>query len=606
MALVDRAELLPSFRLLTVRSAELRSSAAADFRRCSATASALRSLRPGPSPAVAGRFADFRRSARPVRRRFEQRVRSSSASPAPRSWLRREISPVEPCRGPTTSVPSACKQLAGQGDKTDPRPNGFGQARSRRQASRRSRSDRAAAGPGRHNRGSVLHETVGPAEHAGPSFQVGRFLRPCPSASRRARRIPRGRRNEPTPLQVIQQLATVRRPPRAGPSLPGPLRPEGPFRHSPPAGRPPARERAGRRSSPALRERRALPSRPRRAPRGAAAALPGPTARSRRAVFRCRRRANSSAAARIRRCSWPKSFFGGGRAVPPRRRPPPRAGRVAAEATSISPWQLFELPVQLGDPLLASPRAPRPWRQHWLSSAADPASQGGRRSHLLHEQAAALLRSRREAGPARSITSVRSRSPSASCRPSAGAAARPPRPRPVACSCCCRSPARALIATSCRRCRASSSSRSRLRLPFVLDRRFAGGDPFAVGGDPGLRLADRPPATIRSIAFPISSSRVSTASRLRQRPRRDASAQGFSNLLSQPASRSVSRRQSTRPTWVRSSCSRSVCSLVAPGLAGLRPDAAQPALDFVDDVGQPQQVLLDPFQPPQRLELSWP
>ena len=44
--------------------------------------------------------------------------------------------------------------------------------------------------------------------------------------------------------------------------------------------------------------------------------------------------------------------------------------------------------------------------------------------------------------------------------------------------------------------------------------------------------------------------------------------------------------------------------LVAAGLAGLGADAAQPAFDLVDDVGQPQQVLLDAFQPPQGLDLA--
>ena len=43
--------------------------------------------------------------------------------------------------------------------------------------------------------------------------------------------------------------------------------------------------------------------------------------------------------------------------------------------------------------------------------------------------------------------------------------------------------------------------------------------------------------------------------------------------------------------------------LVAAGLAGLRADAPQAAFHFVDDVGQPQQVLLDPLQPPQGFDL---
>ena len=43
--------------------------------------------------------------------------------------------------------------------------------------------------------------------------------------------------------------------------------------------------------------------------------------------------------------------------------------------------------------------------------------------------------------------------------------------------------------------------------------------------------------------------------------------------------------------------------LVAPRLAGLGPHSAQAAFHFVDDVRQAQQVLLDPLQPPQGLEL---
>ena len=43
---------------------------------------------------------------------------------------------------------------------------------------------------------------------------------------------------------------------------------------------------------------------------------------------------------------------------------------------------------------------------------------------------------------------------------------------------------------------------------------------------------------------------------------------------------------------------------VAPGLAGLGADAAEPVLDLVDDVGQPQQVLLDAFQSPQGFDLA--
>ncbi len=43
--------------------------------------------------------------------------------------------------------------------------------------------------------------------------------------------------------------------------------------------------------------------------------------------------------------------------------------------------------------------------------------------------------------------------------------------------------------------------------------------------------------------------------------------------------------------------------LVAAGLGGLQPHALEAVLDLVDDVGQPQQVLVDALQPAQRLDL---
>jgi hypothetical protein len=41
---------------------------------------------------------------------------------------------------------------------------------------------------------------------------------------------------------------------------------------------------------------------------------------------------------------------------------------------------------------------------------------------------------------------------------------------------------------------------------------------------------------------------------------------------------------------------------ISPGLAGLHPHAAEPGFDLVDNVGQTQQVLFDPIEPPQRFE----
>ena len=42
---------------------------------------------------------------------------------------------------------------------------------------------------------------------------------------------------------------------------------------------------------------------------------------------------------------------------------------------------------------------------------------------------------------------------------------------------------------------------------------------------------------------------------------------------------------------------------IAARLGGLRADAAQPIADFFDNVGQPQQILIDSFQPPLGLDL---
>ena len=92
---------------------------------------------------------------------------------------------------------------------------------------------------------------------------------------------------------------------------------------------------------------------------------------------------------------------------------------------------------------------------------------------------------------------------------------------------------------------------------LVLDRRFLGGDPLAIGGNLGLAAADlfvdlgggRPrPATWASLVSAAAKAASRWAVRSRISP-------------STSASRSLNRRQSTRPTCVRSSCSRSVCSL---------------------------------------------
>ena len=97
--------------------------------------------------------------------------RSANCSFNSRNWLRREISPLAPCRGPTTSVPSALAKIAGQGDEVH------------------ARSDRVAAG---QLQGMFeLLDDPGPAQQPGHQRRILRLrLR---RNGRRGPRRPAGR-----------------------------------------------------------------------------------------------------------------------------------------------------------------------------------------------------------------------------------------------------------------------------------------------------------------------------------------------------------------------------------------------------------------------------
>ena len=134
---------------------------------------------------------------------------------------------------------------------------------------------------------------------------------------------------------------------------------------------------------------------------------------------------------------------------------------------------------------------------------------------------------------------------------------------------------------------------------LVLDRRFLGGDPLAIGGNLGLAAAD---LFVDLGGLDVQGQHLGLG--------RFGGGQGgvalggqiadlaldFGQPLAQPppVDQADLRAQLLQPIGV---------FLVAPRLAGLGPHAAEAAFHFVDDVRQPQQVLLDPLQPPQGLEL---
>ena len=156
------------------------------------------------------------RSARPARRRRPAACcdralptrPAASARPAAGCGARSGRSTA--CRGPTTSVPSAASSSPARVTKLSPRPADRGQLRRRGRASRRTTcgpSSRLASG-GEARLG--LDEPVGPAQHAGPAFEIDRRRRRVGVVrDRRATRSPRGRRSR---LRVgLQIVRAVRR-----------------------------------------------------------------------------------------------------------------------------------------------------------------------------------------------------------------------------------------------------------------------------------------------------------------------------------------------------------------------------------------------------------
>ncbi len=129
--------------------------------------------------------------------------------------------------------------------------------------------------------------------------------------------------------------------------------------------------------------------------------------------------------------------------------------------------------------------------------------------------------------------------------------------------------------------------------------RFLGGDPLAIGGDLCLAAADLL-VDLRGAGVQFhgaglggldaGQSRVAVGGQVAD------AAFGLGQALAQPP---PIGQPDLRPQFLQAVG----VFLVAPGLGGLGADAPQAAFDFVDDVGQPQQVLLDPLQPPQGFDL---
>ena len=157
-------------------------------------------------------------------------------------------------------------------------------------------------------------------------------------------------------------------------------------------------------------------------------------------------------------------------------------------------------------------------------------------------------------------------------------------------------PTRAFMAPSCRRKRPSCCSTSARRAVAMRAGFRAAICSRVAEAVPRIRRRSRCfDLTLQFV--PLATSRLaSVASNV------GAAARDSASCVSRPAICFVSGRQSTRPTCVRSFAAGGVFA-VAAGLAGLRADAAQPVFDLVDDVGQPQQVLLDAFQPPLGFDL---
>ena len=135
--------------------------------------------------------------------------------------------------------------------------------------------------------------------------------------------------------------------------------------------------------------------------------------------------------------------------------------------------------------------------------------------------------------------------------------------------------------------------------PLVLDGRFCSGDPLAVGGQAGFGLPDglvelaqlglghEPPGLQR---FGLGDRRVPLVGEVA------GLALQAGKLPAQPLPVDQAHLGAKLLQTV-------AVFLVPPRLAGLLPHAPQPAFDLFDNVRQPQQVLLDPLQSPQGLDL---
>ena len=135
---------------------------------------------------------------------------------------------------------------------------------------------------------------------------------------------------------------------------------------------------------------------------------------------------------------------------------------------------------------------------------------------------------------------------------------------------------------------------------LVLDRRFGRGDSLAVGGNLPFRLPDFL-GNVVDVALDFQQLRfVALALGRRAVPLVAERLQlglkaGQSLAQPLPIDQANLGPQFLQPIGVL---------FVAAGLAGLGANAAEPGLDLVDNVGQPQQVLFDAFQAPQGFELA--
>ena len=149
-----------------------------------------------------------------------------------------------------------------------------------------------------------------------------------------------------------------------------------------------------------------------------------------------------------------------------------------------------------------------------------------------------------------------------------------------------------LIAASCRRRRSISSSMSRLRVALVLDGGFRGGDPLAIGRGVCFHFADRRIQGVQTVlrlqrtgieGLGLGDAAVSLTGQLGQ----------FGRQSAQPLAEPPPIDQRCLGAEILQTVRE---LLVPPGLPGLKPHAPQAAVDLVDNIGKPQQILLHPLQ----------